>query len=275
MKKILLLVICFISFSLFCGCANVNYIVEYKSSGEIEQTFSVALDRQIIEENGYSYLDISTTIHNLYSNYLNNKQQSMQENLDKNPELTNQEKIDILSSIKKEITATESEITLIIVYPNRDIASLVNTDPTQEEDSDEDVKYIDHFLTKTMVQNITNIYNGYHESELYTQLNSLYNKNNEFKDEDLSLTQVVAFSNNRYKSNADNVIAQNGMYYHIWKINSTIDQNGQYATTKMELYVTTAKPVMWYVLAVIIVVIFIAVSFVYVKYAKIKQNKLK
>ena len=274
MKKIISLVLIFFITFVFFGCADLTYVVEYKSNGEIAQTFSVNLDKTKIEQNGYSYLEICTKIYNLCSNYLTNKNITMQTNLEKYEKYTPDEMNEILTSITHELSATESGVFLKITYPNRTTANLVNTDPTQEDDED-NVRYIDNFLTKTMVQKITPIYTGYNEMELYSELNALYNQNNEFSDEDLTLTQVIAFSNSRYKSNADRVVYKNSMTYHIWNINSKIDQNGQNIATNMEIYLTIAKPVMWYVVSVVIVVLFIIFSFVYVKYSKNKQNKLK
>ena len=274
MKKILILLLVFLNTYLLFGCAQTTYVITYKTNGEITQTFSTLIDINELQEKGYSYLELSSTIHNLYSNYWNNKYEYMQSNLNKNEELTQQEKTQILNSVTKDISVIENELTLTITYPNSKVANLVNTDPTQEE-QDSDVKYIENFLTRTMVQNVTNIYSGYHESELYNELNAIYNKNNEFSDNDLKLTHVIAFSNSRYKSNANKRIFKNGLYYHIWDVNTTVDVNNEYASTKIEIYLTTAKPVMWYLLAVIITGLFIIFSFVYIKYSKIKQKSLK
>ena len=198
----------------------------------------------------------------------------MEENLNKHVEISQQEKSEILLSIKKDISVNENNIIFVLSYPNRQIASLVNTDPESEE-NDDDVSYVDNYFTKTMVQDVTNIYDGYYESELYLQLNNLYNQNNEFNDNDITLKHIIAFSTNRYKSNADKIVSQNGLFYHIWNINSSKDINGEYATTKMKLYVTTAKPSSWYIFAIVLTSLFIVISLIYVKIPKKQQNILK
>ena len=241
MKKALSIFLILFCCLLFAGCSECTYVVEYKANGNITQTFTTVVDKQQLQEKGFSYTDLYETINNIYATYWASKQSSMLANLNNNSELSATQRTEIYNSVTKDIEVLENGLTLTITYPSSYIANLVNNDPTQEETPNNNT-YKHTWFTTTLVQNVTNIYNGYNETQLYNQLYSVYSTNNAFSDADLHLKQVMAFSTPRYKSNSQQVVKNEGLYYHIWNINSTKDQNGEVASTKLEIYYTTAKP---------------------------------
>ena len=274
MKKILTLILTFLCIFIFSGCAKCTYSVEYKENGEIVQTFSTTLNQQELESAGYSYSNLVSTINELYATYWANKQSSMLNNLNNNSELTAEQRTSIFQSVTGIIENISNGLQIKITYPSSSVANLVNTDPTAEPDSESEstTKIKENLFTITQIQVLDNAFNNIEEAQLYKDLKRIYIDSGAFSEQDLTLQHVIAFSSSRYKSNATYTTKQNNLTYHVWELNSIPDQNGQIQNKKLEIYLTQAKPLFWYLLAVAVSVVFIAGSFVYVA---IKQKSTK
>ena len=262
MKKILSTCLMIICCFVLAGCSECTYTVEYKNNGQIVQSFQTKINKEELELNGFSYQDLIATIKNLYANYWANKQSSMLSNLNNNQGLTVSQRTKIFESVVAEVEVIENSLKLSITYPSSQVANLVNTDP-QQDTQNSDNAYKHTWYTTTLIQDVTNIYNGYEETELYKQLYEIYCANGVFTEQDLSLYQVIAFSSSRYKSNAQQIVKKNNLYYHVWNI-SDLNKSDNANNQQLKIYLTTAKPLAWYLTAVAITVSFIVVSFIVV-----------
>ncbi len=274
MKKIITsILICFCIF-IFSGCAQCTYCVEYKENGEIVQSFTTNIDKQQLEDNNFSYSNLISTVNNIYATYWANKQSSMISNLNNNPNLTASERTTLFQSVKGEIKNLENGLMLSITYPSSTVANLVNLNPNAvpDENTQSSTKLTETLFTKTQIQTIENAFVGVEEAQLYAELKQIYVENGPFSEQDLTLKHVIAFSTSRYKSNATYTTRQNNLTYHVWNLNSVPNENGVIENQKLELYLTQAKPLAWYVLAIALAGMFIVGSFIIVT---IKQKTTK
>ena len=275
MKKFLTLILTCFCVLMFSGCANCTYSVEYLENGEIVQSFSTHINKQDIESSGYSYENLIATINNLYATYWANKQSSMLNNLNNNNLLSAEQRTAIFQSVSGKIENTAQGLQLKITYPSSTIANLVNTDPTEEpseETEESNIKIKENLFTRTQIQILDNAFVNVEESDLYKELKNIYVSSGAFSEQDLTLQHIIAFSSSRYKSNATKTIKQNNLTYHIWELNSVENENGVIENPKLEIYLTQAKPLFWYVLAVIITGIFIGCAYIIIA---IKQKTTK
>ena len=273
MKKILSLFLLCFCLVIFSGCAQCTYCVEYKQNGEIVQTFSTAVNRQELEQAGFSYVNLMASINNIYATYWANKQSSMLFNLNNNNALTATERTALFQSVTGEINNSENGLKLTITYPSSSVANLVNTDPTQEPTKNQtSTKITQTLFTVTQTQIISNAFVGIEETQLYNELQQIYVQSGAFSQQDLHLQHVIAFSTSRYKSNANYTTKQNNLTYHVWNLNTTPNQNGIIENPELEVYLTQAKPLAWYALAIIVSVLFIIVC---ISIVTIKQKSTK
>ncbi len=257
---ILMTVLCF-------GCATTTYQVSYLEDGSIEQSFSVALDEEALSNAGYSLTESVLNIRTLFNTYWNNKCSAWQENLNNNQTLSTLQKQTYLNSVTHRINLENSVISITINYSDPSIISVLNNNGEQETETSSSTQEKHLFYTKVIMQEGKNAYYGFEESTLYSELISYYSTGSEsFNENDVTMQQVLTFTQSRIHSNADAVVEKNGTYYHVWNVKS--DE----PTANVVLYRIYARPALWYVVILGVVVAFVVVSLIV---AKKKEKTLK
>lgn len=178
------------------------------------------------------------------------------------------------------ITDDNNVITLQIMFKNltnyRYFYNLVKDSEEDSTNSDTITEY--PFYNVITTKTYTKFYN-YRENPYYLNAENeikSYFAGSDFTIDDVGFNYCYGLpSSSKYKSNADYVYSQNGIDIHIWKLDSN-DLNKE-----IEFYRIQIKPMLWYVLAIvltfILLVILIVVCLIKNKITKNKndEDKLK
>lgn len=238
-------------FSVFalCGCANIEYQRITDDTGKILDKLVVELDeKEILAKMSPEKLSsLKNDILKDAENYIQTINYLKLQLQIKNPTM------DFRSGITTNVPAwiyyeeNVSRLTIEVMYENVDYLKQLNGDPEENEENDDNTEIVSNlFISKYMMYS-DNVFMGMESMANGSYFEYYSSKYDEFKVEDLNLTQVYGTTDYRLKSNADYRTRIDGINYHLWEIDS---QNEGYKSMKLNYYYTTAVGTGWYIVAV-------------------------
>lgn len=273
-KKISLLIVLIMFFcvTLLTGCGSVAFSMVQYSSGQIAQTFSVKLDRQVIEQGGYDY-DVSVSkVKSVLDNVML-KQKLRFQTLDET----------VCSSVIKEqvlkdlkiVNATEKDDVIYVQMIFDNATSYRYFYNLNQEQSQNTYITEDHaFYKKVSTVGYTKFYN-FLEDEIYKQavieMQNYFSTSQMFSINDLDFVYCYAISQDYHMySNADYVYYNNGLAIHAWRL--TADSLDRLVV----FYQIIAKPFLWYVLAIgltfVLILLLTIIVLIKSKHKKVETN---
>lgn len=279
MKKSILLVFLIFVMFIFCGCSQTNYIIIQKSDGTIEQIFSIELDIQSLNSAGITN---QTDIENLKNRVYLEIQNIYTKNMSKfkltvrtDPNLTDNQKREYEAGVSTRFGWDKNTLAIAILFENAYIYNyyknfqMVKESVYQSESS--------NIFTKKLNKEITTVFGQIYKNDMtlveyYKEMYKEYIITN-FSEEtfnklpELTFSYAYVTSYSRTHSDADKTYLTNIGYMHVW--NFSADEK----EFKINIFYLSAKPVAWYLLALMITFTFIAVYLVVI-YFKKGNNKV-
>lgn len=277
MKKDKKIIILFFSLLIcimcFCGCSTVSYSMVQYSNGEVLQAFSVSLDKNILEQNGYDFEIAKQKVESVLENVVLEQKERflLYDNI------STSVKEDIMSNgLKTTVFSEENNVYVQMLFSNvtsyRYFYNLQqSTDNSDKSDYDKMEDFL--FFKKIYTIGYTKYYNFY--------LDPIYNDavqeiNDYFRGANFSLNDVkfnYCYATPRKAklySNADYTYFVDDLKMHIWQMDSTeLDR-------QIEFYQILVKPTLWYILALGLTLILIVVMLIVIKIkGKIKKKPNK
>jgi len=263
-KKIIALIILFVSIVTFSGCANADYVISFYNDGRISERFSVELNVNAITLAGYNYDEVKNEI----LSYFNTVRISLINSfLSYNNDLLPTERSLILNNIQAP-NVENNIISINFMYDNMgtkytgyQIYKLFYGVNDEDDDESNVVVEDNLFFLKTTTKT-TSIYGGMETSNLRTTLLEYFanyeNANLIFTDDDVNFTYSYAHNSSKIYSNADKVYTTySGLKVHEWEISS------ENYSEEIEFYQYQIISTWWYVLALAITVLFIIGALLY------------
>lgn len=267
MKKFLC-VISLVIFSVisFAGCAELKYSIAILSDGSVKQMFQVEVDSQQLESAGYSFDDVSTNILSVFeqiktSQYQNIRKFKMQ-NAGEYME----------TNIVCGYDQNGKVFKIYMMYDSTSTYVAYNKFLSGSTGDDKDDEILEqHFLYIKHITQTTTAYYDLENNSLAQDMLTYFNGttvsgSTAFTLDDCSYQFYYGTPTSKMYSNSDDVVYQDGVYYHIWNFSAS-DVNNQ-----IQLYTIEVKPVSWYLLALILTLVFTGILTLIVLVQK-KRNK--
>lgn len=262
----------------FFGCADVEFIRAVDSSSTIIDKIVISLDESKVNKAGYDLYTAKDKITNDMIGFRRSVDQWKESQFGEYPELFENVKY----GIKVEVTNTpnSSQVSLAIEFANWQMFGLFYGYAEAE-----DFEYTKFLEDKgPFIKNILNA--DYEENEYglflinYSILKSAgitnsvedfqvngVNYYNEYKEyfhnqyglEDINISQIFAYPDDRIRSNADDSDVQGDLTLLRWEFNDKLDD------FEMKIYKITANSSTWYILALALSIIVGIILFVVIK----------
>lgn len=270
MKKIFLIFsLMVLSLFLFSGCAEVTFEVKTDSSGAISQTLVVTPDYELLDKNGYSKDTVNERVITIFNNIVKSQEDNFKAyNIFTLPL---SQKTEILERVKHSYNIENDKIILNTSFSNYSDyiyyycmveEALTNTEKVTKNA----FYYLSETRSKTIFSSLEN-------SNMLSYIKQMfsYKKECPFNLKDLNYNYVYTTTDSKQRSNADEIVYNDGFYYHKWKING----NNLYKEIHFYKY-TNIIAVNWYYLALllsfVLFVILIIINEI-LQFTKQKQKK--
>lgn len=248
-KKISLLItlIMFFCLTLLTGCGSVAFSLIQYPNGQIAQTFSVSLNKEIIEQGGYDY-DVSVNkVISVLQNVIT-QQKLRFETLDESV-CSEKVKQQVFKDLKVEQPKLKDGVVVAqMIFENATSYKYFYNLNNQQTEQSSYLTENHAFYKKVSTLSYTKFYN-FLEDDIYRQatieMQNYFSTNQMFSVNDVNFVYCYAVSQDYHLySNADFVYYNNGLAMHMWRLNA--DQLDRV----IMFYQIIPKPLLWYVLAV-------------------------
>ena len=268
-RKILTtIILLFVAVFSLCGCASIQMVRAVDSSGTIIDRLVIELDESKINKSGKTMAEVKSAIKNdiiSFRQYV--ASWKTQFTLEEYPELA----LSLENGIMINDTETGNQLSVAIEFSNWQMFGLfygiVNINDLEYEKALNDVgpflsqlllgqyettdmalflyKY-SHIQDAGFIKNLQALPEG--EDNDFSVLYEKYRKmtNNYYDVEDLNISQVFAYPDDKLYSNADEIGYEGDLTMMMW------DLSDKDANFKMEIYKLGPQATDWYVLALII-----------------------
>ncbi len=268
-RKILTtIILLFVAVFSFWGCASIQMVRAIDSSGTIIDRLVIDLDESKINKSGKTVAEVKSAIKNdiiSFRQYV--ESWKTQFTLEEYPELA----LSLENGILINDTETGNQLSVAIEFSNWQMFGLfygiVNLEDVEYEKALNDVgpflsqlllgqyettdmalflyKY-SHIEDAGFIKNLQALPEG--EDNDFSVLYEKYRKmtNNYYDIEDLNISQIFAYPDEKLYSNADEIEYAGDLTMMMWDLSNKDD------TFKMEIYKLGPQAVHWYVLALVI-----------------------
>ena len=249
MKKFLSVICIFLLITVFCsGCAKTSYSLIVNADGSVEQGFQVIVDKQKIEDAGYTYQEVKNLIEDKFEIILSNQVSNIAYYCIENG----------IDPSKSGIECKYNEITEYNFYANihfdsieifKDYQNFIKQhsggSETEEEIEDKVENYV--FFEKTISETTTVYYKVYEDAFVKDLLKYFDGTNGDMFD----LTNVeynffYGLPTNKLHSEDSEVIYQNGVKIHHWQFDAETMDN------PIITFTIQFKPAIWYAVAIVV-----------------------
>jgi len=284
-KKIITLIIIMCTIIL-TGCADVQFIRMIDSNNAVQDKIVVELNKSEIEKRGYKMADVLNKIEEDFiavKNYIESDWIE-QFNNDKYANVYDKAKNGIVVDVtppvgnKVTLTITFSDLSMFgLFYGYSSIDNNYEYNKAMEDvgpfigkmfAEDYDNEDFGMFLIKYSIIKDNGILDSLENFEVngvnyYTNYSQYLNE--ELTKENIKMSEIFIYPDDRIYSNADDKEVINGVTFLHWSLSDKDDG------FQMEIYKIAPKVINWYIIAIIISFVFIIVAFAVI----IVKNKLK
>lgn len=262
MKKLLTVFLMLImSVILFSGCASVNYSIQIMEDGTVEQSFTVNLNEQELNDAGYQLEDVeqmivgkmNTVVSNAYTNFANRN-------------LSTDIKQQVLNSILASVTYPDTNsVKLTLTFNSLTVyryfyGSLPESDDPQDTTQTETHLFYDKYIDENQT-----VYYDLQDNSIAQSVLDYFGGDFTFEDSTYSFSYGTPLMH--LYSNADEISVEDGVKVHTW--NFTYDQVNDNILT----YTIGINSGAWYFLALGMVIIFIGGLIAFDQIKKRKKHK--
>lgn len=284
--KIMALMACFMVCLVFAGCAKVTYALVKPDSNTIIQQLKVELDIEDIQAHNADVSEVKTSVEDYVLTYKSNVSGAFQNNLMILRSGTQADRwlADALEGAVTIVNGWEGNTYYfqlqfvaiiedgVLCLPVENVYYYFFTGELEISSDEEDEDSVQAVLDdKLFMQVYKETYTTSFDSELCTNVENAFMEKYGtygFTLDDVAYVYKYGQQYRRVHSDADSIEKQDGIYIHTWNLADK--------TQPITLYRNYAKPVAWYVVAIVAGVVSVGVVLVVgvVQRAKRKSNQL-